>query len=750
MEASMNWFTRRFRSGGMRVTRRTHRHIRAGDAARDALDWTQAATHYGKVVLLEPRLAHIQVQLGHALKEGGRLVPAREAYRAASVLVPGDREPWLYLGEVSARLGHHEQAVEHYCRMLAIDATDGEAAAGLAAALRHIETSRRMAVVDWIRPILADALDLDQPTVTDGATTVVAFDISDLVPFLRHGKRPTGIQRVQLETVAAALSGCVADVGIALCCMDEASDRWRGVAPVVFRRLVAALTQDFDASRCDRLFAQIQLALLIAPDFDFADNSVLVNLGASWWLGNYFLALRSVQANKRVAYLPFVHDLIPIVHPEWHVASLVGEFTNWFSGAVAHADAFITNSDATRRDLIRAAALAKTMVDPTDVAVVRLDAGTKVEAHSPARAVAPDPRLPATPFVLMIGTVEPRKGHDTALAAWRHLLAQGTAPRLVCVGGRGWLSDNVFGVLADDPDLAAHVELLSGVDDDTLARLYDQALFTIYPSRYEGWGLPVTEALCRGKVVVTTSTSSLPEAGGEFALYVPPGDPVALAAMVSTLLDSPDWRAALEMRIEKEFRPRSWRQIAEQIVTQATRVAVLGPHIPRSSVRPALLECFYSLRRTTHQPLPAGTAAGEAFRMGAGWHWPDNKGSGVSGAEGGRLTFAPLSGDQPITSVDVKLLLSGMEHRSCHWRLVSSSGAISEGVLAPSDRRWVSVGASASSQGSVTVTISSPARSMTGNTTLSTMVESKDGIEYLRVEGFVLALTNANNSVILE
>lgn len=631
--------------------------------------------------------------------------------------------------------------------MLAIDAGDGEAAAGLARALRHVGSRERARVIDRIRPILAEVLGLDdgKKVVEGPVASTIVFDVSDLVPFLRHAKRPTGIQRVQLEVVAAALTHSPPEVEIALCCMDEASDRWRGMTPATFLRLFAALTEGFYPSPRDRVFVEVQLSLLVAPDFIFGDHAVIVSLGASWWLGNYFLALRAVQAGKGTIYLPFIHDLIPLLHPQWHVASLIGEFSNWFSSAVAHADAFLVNSKATRDDLVRAAALAGSTIDPDDVAVIPLDAGAKADVRP---TVVPDPSLPNDPFVLMIGTVEPRKGHDIALAAWQHLLARGAAPRLVCVGGKGWLNGPFYETLAADPRLAAHVDLLSGIDDDMLIRLYDRSLFTIYPSRYEGWGLPVTEALCRGKVVVTTSASSLPEAGGDFALYVPPGDPAALASTVAALVDDPEWRRVLEDRIATQFRPRSWRQIAEQIVAEATHVAVARSRCPRPSIRPALSSCFYSLKRTTHLPLPAGSAAGEVYRLGAGWHWPDGESNRVRGENGGELAFTILSDVQRICRIRVNVLLNGVAGRSCRWRVAGKSGEISEGLLPPSGRQWVSINTSADLNGVVALTIQGQAQPATASIVLPDEPDRQEGDgEGVGVEGFFFMPVTADGSV---
>lgn len=143
--------------------------------------------------------------------------------------------------------------------------------------------------------------------------------------------------------------------------------------------------------------------------------------------------------------------------------------------------------------------------------------------------------LPAT-FILHVGTLQPRKNVLTLLDA----LARMDRPDvpLVLVGGKGWFYETVFERVAA-LGLVDRVRFAGYADDDDLPYWYNAAAVVAFPSLYEGFGLPVVEALACGTPVVAADTSSLPEAGGDLALYFAPRDSVMLAEQLAAVLDNP-------------------------------------------------------------------------------------------------------------------------------------------------------------------------------------------------------------------
>jgi alpha-1,3-rhamnosyl/mannosyltransferase len=147
------------------------------------------------------------------------------------------------------------------------------------------------------------------------------------------------------------------------------------------------------------------------------------------------------------------------------------------------------------------------------------------------------------PYLLAVGTLQPRKNLEAALAAVERLHAGGLEHRLVVAGARGWRDDALVARLRGSP--AAHrIELLGRVDDAALVRLYRGAACLLYPSRAEGFGLPPLEAMACGTPVVAAAAGSLPEVLGDAAPLVDPDDVDGLAAAIADVLADPaPWRA---------------------------------------------------------------------------------------------------------------------------------------------------------------------------------------------------------------
>jgi glycosyltransferase involved in cell wall biosynthesis len=156
------------------------------------------------------------------------------------------------------------------------------------------------------------------------------------------------------------------------------------------------------------------------------------------------------------------------------------------------------------------------------------------------------------PYLLYVGTIEPRKNLITLLRAYEDLLrASRHRPQLVLCGGRGWLDDEVFR-LVEELRLQEMVRFTGYVDDGELPALYSAAEVFVYPSLYEGFGLPPLEAMACGAPVVTSNASSLPEVVGTAGLTVPPRDAAALTQALLKLMD--------DERLREQFRRAGFEQ----------------------------------------------------------------------------------------------------------------------------------------------------------------------------------------------
>ncbi|MFO7740761.1 MAG: glycosyltransferase family 1 protein, partial [Anaerolineae bacterium] len=166
-------------------------------------------------------------------------------------------------------------------------------------------------------------------------------------------------------------------------------------------------------------------------------------------------------------------------------------------------------------------------------------------------------------FALFVGTLEPRKNLDRLIEAFSRI-RPGDA-KLVLVGGKGWLYEDLFGQV-EALNLSDSVTFAGYVRSEELPLWYNAASAFAYPSLYEGFGMPVTEAQACGTPVLTSKTSSLPEAAGEAALLVDPYDVEAIADGLARILHDHTLREALRERGLTHARAFDWSRTARQTV----------------------------------------------------------------------------------------------------------------------------------------------------------------------------------------
>jgi glycosyltransferase involved in cell wall biosynthesis len=266
------------------------------------------------------------------------------------------------------------------------------------------------------------------------------------------------------------------------------------------------------------------------------------------------------------------YDLIPILFPQFYAARDVAVFTQYFRAALRFTDRFICISQRTAADLARFAEIEGGGGQDIlgDIRGERLGADAAQRGGSGAALPA---GLSAGRFVLFVSTIEPRKNHALLLKMW-HRLAAGEAGgtggfKLVFAGRRGWMVDDVLRALKDDPVFVRDIVHLPEVDDALLAALYAQTAFCVYPSLYEGFGLPVIEAHAHGKPVIASAAGALPEAAGGLAPCLDPNDVDAWTAAVARWINDPAALAAQAERVRAEFSWPTWPQAVARIIAVA-------------------------------------------------------------------------------------------------------------------------------------------------------------------------------------
>ena len=296
-------------------------------------------------------------------------------------------------------------------------------------------------------------------------------------------------------------------------------------------------------------------------------GDMLLVLGSPWFRTDYAELLAQLRQRAGMGVAMLVYDLIPLTRPEFCHPGLVRTFRAWFAGTMPLVDRFFAISRATARDLERYASVTGL---PLAQPVAVLPIGTGFTG-APAVPAAPTPRVAALPpgYVLLVSTIEARKNHQLAFRAWRRLLDQmppEQLPTLVLAGRIGSMVADLMQQLENCGWLGGKVVVLDDPSDDELTALYAGCRFTLFPSHYEGWGLPVTESLGFGKICVASSTTSVPEAGGAFCLYHDPDSVPEAVAILRRLISHPEELQAMEARLRRDFRPTPWSATANSLL----------------------------------------------------------------------------------------------------------------------------------------------------------------------------------------
>ncbi len=356
-----------------------------------------------------------------------------------------------------------------------------------------------------------------------------------------------GIGRYARELIGAILAAPAPHRYTLFAAVGGLGERWareqarlRALAPasVAFRTL--PLTDDWLARLWQRARLPLPAEWLTGPaDLFYSPDFVLPPL------------------QRRTRALLTVHDLSFLRTPETFPPALRRYLEQAVPRSVARADLILADSEATRRDLLELLA-----VPPERVAVL-------LSGVSPHFTPQPEPGererlhrqygVELQPYVLAVGTVQPRKNYARLMEALDPLVAAHPL-QLVIVGRPAWLAEPILAAAAARP----WVKLLGFVADADLPALYRQAALLAFPSLYEGFGIPPLEAMACGTPVVASTTSSVPEVVGDAGMLLDPLDGPAWSAAIARLLDDAELCAELRRRGLARVQQFTWERAARQ------------------------------------------------------------------------------------------------------------------------------------------------------------------------------------------
>jgi glycosyltransferase involved in cell wall biosynthesis len=361
----------------------------------------------------------------------------------------------------------------------------------------------------------------------------VFYNCSSLEQWDKHNLYDTGIQRV------------VRELGRSLCALSD------DIVPVIFdpHGRCFRISLDRGAERGNEVLVK--------------HGDIIFSSGHDWdCLESFDAVCRYVDAGVRLVSI--LHDTMPINFPFTYSTEFSARFRKWLLGVLRHSSFCFANSECTRGDVEAYAVAAGTNCPPIEI----LRLGDNIPAETSALPSELAEKI-SSPYLLAVGTIEFRKNYNVLLNAYRILMGEMrfTPPIMYIVGGQGLLDGNILVQASSDPRLQGRVEVLSHVDDASLASLYQNALFTLYPSIYEGWGLPVAESLCHGKQCITSSGTSMMEIAPELTRFAHPLCPDQWANQIHELCSN---QALLELensKIRAEYSPVKWQDTAKKVLT---------------------------------------------------------------------------------------------------------------------------------------------------------------------------------------
>jgi glycosyltransferase involved in cell wall biosynthesis len=347
------------------------------------------------------------------------------------------------------------------------------------------------------------------------------------------------LERVRLKTGSAWLS--------------DLADRWQ--RRIMSKKYRGVLVKP-DGSR--RQFLPSDMVLGERMQLDPGDT--LICAGSGW--GNTNIdTIRDLKSAANFRMVLMCYDLIPLLFPQFYREFDVRLFRNYMHQALAMADLTIFSAHKVEADARAYCAQHGIALGKTAVVPFGFDGAAGVNAG----AALPAGLQPGR-FAMLVSTIEPRKGHALMLHIWQRLLAEGIPQqhdfKLVFVGRPGWMMEQFMAELARDAQAAQSIVNIRDADDDTLTALYEAVAFCVYPSRYEGYGLPVVEAFARGKAVIASTGGALPEIVQNFSPCLDSQDEEMWYRTLRQWILDKEARAPFERAIKSQFHHPSWSDAA--------------------------------------------------------------------------------------------------------------------------------------------------------------------------------------------
>lgn len=440
-------------------------------------------------------------------------------------------------------------------------------------------------------------LRVEIPDVPERPSGRVIIDITDFIGYMVKSRTVSGIQRV----ISAVAEQDVDPERVLFSVRSKGAFRnipyGSGIRPIDAIRAYVDWKRAIRTVRTrrskisDRLNAigpvLSGLGIHKLRPINFQSTDILFIFGVAWNNKSFLSAVSQEKTRYGFQIGVFVHDAIPIFGEEFVSHGAFRNFRDYLEWIDDWADTIYCNSNYSKSDLVRTNLVGKA----SDAIIIPLAHEFCVEADKASdqsrhhvRSFLREhfDRHHSDTFALCVGTIETRKNQALLAKAWAELARERPMPLLVLAGRLATNGEALKIIIdRDHPPVA----ILENASDTMLEQLYRTCEFTVFPSHFEGWGLPVGESLWFGKPCLASNATSIPEVGGDYAIYF---DPTSIEDIKEKI------RGFLDGTITRPIPPRSslrtWRLVAEDLITRLrqtdnpTPLDISGPNQDEHSI----------------------------------------------------------------------------------------------------------------------------------------------------------------------
>jgi len=292
---------------------------------------------------------------------------------------------------------------------------------------------------------------------------------------------------------------------------------------------------------------------------DISKEDIIILLGEQWLYENVMEKIESIKTKSRCRVVTMIHDLSPLIYPETFPENFPERFKKCIDTQVRTSELLIMYSDSTINDFN------KFYPQMDNRKIKKIKIGDVVETSEPFLSA----KNPDIEYILFVSTLQPRKNHAILIWVWRKLIEHyGEAcPVLKLVGKNGYGVDDFVYAVKKNPKLREKIIIKGQVSDEDLNILYRDCLFTIYPSLYEGWGLPIAESLSRGRLCLVAKNSSMVEIADDMVEYIDPLDSGDIYRKIKKFIDNRNLIKEREKYISENYKPTKWVETASSFMS---------------------------------------------------------------------------------------------------------------------------------------------------------------------------------------